>query len=986
MVNHSFFIKAFLSFIFCIFSTSIIFAMGGWIDLFNAIMCEDASQVSTLIAQGSNINVQDEGGWTPLMLAVANGNIEIVNQLLRTGKADIDAKNSNGFDALLLANPSDHTDIIKLLINAGANVERPRKGIPISLRFANEPEISRLISEKLDESYAQIRCKYRNLIIIIDDGSEWKATEAKGQGLLGAFVTALVEECAFILIPTEVWDYFLHAHYMQENSIIDTKELFNQVKNRWEIYKIHTQTESAQENFYIFCPKKYKRLLTTDPNRPSIRFKKFLSDIDATCLDLGISILDKESLDKPGELGNLIETVDSYKKQLEELETQQATSASLLLKKQKDSLALQIAEVEQQLKINAYLEKSGPIIYKNFIQCLDKLLVFKKANQKLVAVGCAAKLPQYNVYIIGHGGSTEPSSKLETLVARWFSGGFAASEEIKQLKKEVRPQLIEQGGHIAGLPANIFGQTLESFNNITNSFFVTTCHGGGLHLILPFVFMSSPVSLSYTLINTALLDVPIKISGVFIKGDIGNYTFEPFTLFQDFFDGISDFHHFAKNKADTKNCFSQLLNYVGNFLGSNGKLSNVSNVPWIKLPGPTDWHTVSYIDDQVLVINDVMMRAKAFEKKYSTKPSAKALKSRAETPESAFALPKGIQAPKITKSQKMTAEEQKAWKENWGKWEEARKSPAKSSEVIDATQKKFIFVQTNNVPLTIKFGHTIGTKAIIPTMKTTGFSNIMIFDAITSDDTFADFFNNVLKSKAPLVKTPDRTVIFIKTLTCLDITYSNFMLPFAIPELAELGDYDFYYSIGRVTYGQKVGSAPTKVSFDTVLYAAVADKKAWLIDLLLKIGANPNAKDPLGNTALMKAAQENEIEIVRLLIAAPANLNEKDKSNSTALMLAAQNGSIEIVRLLLQVGGDAIMLPDPAFIRSIVKTSEIRNLLMAVVTRRSPIVKKELKILQRNVTHDAWDQIHTGGKPIVNKIITPYLSRFSAMIQKQIEA
>jgi ankyrin repeat protein len=966
--------------------------MRGGGELFDAVRRGDVSQVSKLIAQGANVN-QRLGSFTPLMLAEIYCHIEIVKQLLQTGKVDIDAKNSAGETVLFMAIKANETAIIKLLITAGANVERAPVGRPMSLLVADKPEISRLIREKLDNTYAPIRCRYRNLIIIINDGSEWDAEE-QNQAMFVHFVNALAEECAFILIPAEVWDYFLHVRYKQDNLIIDTKKLFEQIKKRWEFYKIHTQTKSDessqvdQEDFYLFCPKKYKQLLTTDPHRPSITFKNFLSDIDATCLDLGVNISDKAQLDKQSELGKLFELSDSYGKQLEEFEKQQfAAPSDKAIKKSK----LITGDLDQKINIDKYIETRGPIIYKNFIDCLDKLLVFKEAHQKLVAARCDAELPQYNVYLTGHGGPTKPSPELEALMARWISTGYVKPSEIKKLKEDVTPQLAKRG-YIAGLPANIFGQTLERFNDITNSFFVTTCYGGGLHLILPFVFMSVPPSLSYTFVNNALLAKSVSHPEPLIKENAGGYSIEAQTLFQDYFDGISDFYYFVKNKAATQNCFSQLLNYVGNFsyVGHfsyrGGKIEQVKNIPWIKLPGPTDWHTISHVDDQVLVITDVMMRAKEFEKKYSTKPSAKALKGLAETPESAFALPKGIQAPKITKPQKMTAEEQQAWKEKWGKWEEARKSPAKSSEFIDATQKKFIFVQTNNVPLTIKFGHTIGTKAIIPTMKTTGFSNIMIFDAITSDDTFADFFNNVLKSKAPLVETPDRTVIFIKTLTCLDIIYSNFMLPFAIPELAELGGYDFYYSIGRVTYGQKVGSAPTKVSFDTVLYTAVSDKKAWLIDLLLKIGANPNAKDPLGNTALMKAAQENEIEIVRLLIAAQANLNEKNGSNFTALMLAAQNGSTEIVRLLLQIGGNAIMLPDPAFIRSIVKTSEIRNLFMAVVIRRSPMFKKELQILQRNVAHDAWGQSHTGGKPIVNKIITPYLSRFSAMIQKQIEA
>ena len=50
----------------------------------------DTEQVKTLIADGSNVNGQDENGETALMAAAYNNNVEIVNLMIEYG-ADVNA-------------------------------------------------------------------------------------------------------------------------------------------------------------------------------------------------------------------------------------------------------------------------------------------------------------------------------------------------------------------------------------------------------------------------------------------------------------------------------------------------------------------------------------------------------------------------------------------------------------------------------------------------------------------------------------------------------------------------------------------------------------------------------------------------------------------------------------------------------------------------------------------------------------------------------
>ena len=58
------------------------------------------------------------------------------------------------------------------------------------------------------------------------------------------------------------------------------------------------------------------------------------------------------------------------------------------------------------------------------------------------------------------------------------------------------------------------------------------------------------------------------------------------------------------------------------------------------------------------------------------------------------------------------------------------------------------------------------------------------------------------------------------------------------------------------------------------------------INLLLKAGANPNAKAPDGNTPLHLAVQELQVPMIRTLVAAGAKLDAVNKDNLTPLLLA----------------------------------------------------------------------------------------------------
>lgn len=78
--------------------------------------------------------------------------------------------------------------------------------------------------------------------------------------------------------------------------------------------------------------------------------------------------------------------------------------------------------------------------------------------------------------------------------------------------------------------------------------------------------------------------------------------------------------------------------------------------------------------------------------------------------------------------------------------------------------------------------------------------------------------------------------------------------------------------------------------------------------LLLAAGADVNAKDNDGRTALIRAIRQVEKKgpaLAETLIKAGADVNSRDKFGLTPLMYAADRGDVEIVKLLLQAGADA---------------------------------------------------------------------------------
>ena len=84
----------------------------------------------------------------------------------------------------------------------------------------------------------------------------------------------------------------------------------------------------------------------------------------------------------------------------------------------------------------------------------------------------------------------------------------------------------------------------------------------------------------------------------------------------------------------------------------------------------------------------------------------------------------------------------------------------------------------------------------------------------------------------------------------------------------------------------------------SALMLAIFGQPSTVIDALLRSGANVNAQDHNGNTALIAAAENNNVTAVKLLLDAHADRTMKNKKGKTALSIATDANYTEVVRLL----------------------------------------------------------------------------------------
>ena len=107
-------------------------------------------------SRGADVNAQDTWGWTALLLAVRGGYLPTV-QCLHARGADIDPCTSLGMTALMVAAKNGHLDIVQYLTKGGANINKCNHNGVTALMLASSwghqdkccrPSIGEVVPEK----------------------------------------------------------------------------------------------------------------------------------------------------------------------------------------------------------------------------------------------------------------------------------------------------------------------------------------------------------------------------------------------------------------------------------------------------------------------------------------------------------------------------------------------------------------------------------------------------------------------------------------------------------------------------------------------------------------------------------------------------------------------------------------------------------------------------------------------------------------------
>jgi ankyrin repeat protein len=111
--------------------------------------------------------------------------------------------------------------------------------------------------------------------------------------------------------------------------------------------------------------------------------------------------------------------------------------------------------------------------------------------------------------------------------------------------------------------------------------------------------------------------------------------------------------------------------------------------------------------------------------------------------------------------------------------------------------------------------------------------------------------------------------------------------------------------------GTPAGADTKPAPASSPLLVAIAAGRLDQVKLLLDQGADVNARDGYGNTALLKAADRDVLDdaakgMLDLLLAKGADVNAKDRDGNTALMRAADAGKLQldVIRFLADKGAD----------------------------------------------------------------------------------
>lgn len=119
--------------------------------VYNAAKLDDAAEageeemVIQLLGEGVSPNFANSYGYTPLWRAAGRGHTRIVQRLLETGDANIESTDSHNRTVLYYAGARDDEEIVRILLDGGAKLDRKDTFGDSPLRLAQRYEAWRSV-------------------------------------------------------------------------------------------------------------------------------------------------------------------------------------------------------------------------------------------------------------------------------------------------------------------------------------------------------------------------------------------------------------------------------------------------------------------------------------------------------------------------------------------------------------------------------------------------------------------------------------------------------------------------------------------------------------------------------------------------------------------------------------------------------------------------------------------------------------------------
>ena len=98
---------------------------GSYEDFFTAIKRDDARTVANLLSRGFDANTLDPKGLHGLFMAVQEPSPKVADVMIRWPKTNVEFRTAKDESALMLAALKGHIDLVKKLIERGADVNKP---------------------------------------------------------------------------------------------------------------------------------------------------------------------------------------------------------------------------------------------------------------------------------------------------------------------------------------------------------------------------------------------------------------------------------------------------------------------------------------------------------------------------------------------------------------------------------------------------------------------------------------------------------------------------------------------------------------------------------------------------------------------------------------------------------------------------------------------------------------------------------------------